>query len=63
MLYATGFKRPSSSFTIADRTDLLHVLLDFHLMARMKSEMDQFKKGLGTFDFVSKLLNYVNLTL
>jgi len=55
MLGATGFSKPLSLLTIADRSDLLHVLLDFHLMAKVNSEMDQFKKGLGTFNFINHL--------
>lgn len=55
MIFATGYKKPLNLLTIADRGDLLRVLLDFHLMAKVKSEMDQFKKGLGTFDFISKV--------
>lgn len=55
MIFATGFKKPLTSLTIADRGDLLDVLLDFHLMSKVKSEMDQFVKGLGTFDFISKV--------
>ena len=53
MIFATGFKKPLTSLTIADRGDLLHVILDFHLMSKVKSEMDQFVKSLGTFNFIS----------
>ena len=54
-IFATGFKKPATLLTIADRGDLLRVLLDYNLMAKVKSEMDQFIKGLGTFNFISKL--------
>ena len=55
MLYSTGFKKPLNSITIMDRDDLLHVLVDFHLMSKVRSEMDQFTKGLCTFNFISKM--------
>ena len=54
-IFATGFKKPSTSLTIDDRGDLQGVLLDYNLMAEVKSEMDQFIKGLGTFNFINTL--------
>ena len=43
--------------TLADRGEILNVLMDYHLMAKVKMEMDQFKAGLGTFGFTERLKN------
>lgn len=57
LLYSTGYSKPTSSITLGDRDELLSVLLDYHLMAKVKMEMDQFKAGLGTFNFLERLKN------
>lgn len=55
LLYTTGYTKPTQSITLADRVDLLHVLLDFHLMAKVKTEMDQFMLGLNTFELIDRM--------
>ena len=55
LLYSTGYSKPTSSITLEDRDELSSVLLDYHLMAKVKMEMDQFKAGLGTFNFIEQL--------
>ena len=55
LLYSTGYTKPTQNITLTDRDDLLNVLLDFHLMARVKMEMDQFKVGLSTFGFIDQI--------
>lgn len=51
-LYSTGYTKATKSLTLTDRMDLLSVLLDYHLMAKVKSELDQFRNGLNTFEFI-----------
>ena len=58
LLITTGFRKPVSLLSISDRFTLSSALLDFHLMARVKAEMDQFCEGLQTLG----LLNAVRAT-
>lgn len=51
-LLTTGFRKPVSMLSLNDRPDLISALLDYHLMARVKTEMDQFIDGLHTFNFL-----------
>lgn len=54
-LLATGFRKPVSTLSLSDCPDLISTLLDFHLMAKVKTEMDQFIEGLRTFNFLDML--------
>ena len=44
LVVQTGFRKPLIHLTIKDRHDLISSLLDYHLMAKVKTEMDQFKE-------------------
>ena len=52
LLMIKGFHKAISKLSIADRSDLIAALLDYHLMAKVKAEMDQFLEGLSTFQFL-----------
>lgn len=45
LLYATGFRKAMCSLTLLDRPAIVAALLDFHLLVKVKAEMDQFKEG------------------
>lgn len=55
MLSATGFRKPLCSLQISDRPSILSALTSYHLMAKVKSEMDQFKEGLKVLGFLDML--------
>ena len=55
LLMMTGFRKPVSHLTISDCFDLSAALLDYHLMAKVKAEMDQFCEGLKTLDFLNAM--------
>lgn len=52
LLVATGFRKPVCSLKIADRPAILSALVEYHVMAKMKAEMDQFKEGLNVLGFL-----------
>ena len=52
LLAATGFRKPLCNLKIADRPAILSALVEYHLMAKMKAEMDQFKEGLSVLGFL-----------
>ena len=52
LLTSTGFRKAVSSLTLADRQYLTSALLDYHLMGKVKAEMDQFIEGLSTLGFL-----------
>ena len=41
------------NLTIGDRNDIKNALLNYHLIAQVKAEIDQFVEGLPTFGFLS----------
>ena len=52
LLVATGFRKPVCNLKLADRPAILSALMEYHLMAKMKAEMDQFKEGLNVLGFL-----------
>lgn len=52
LLVATGFHKPVCSIKITDCPAILSALVEYHLMAKMKAEMDQFKEGLDVLGFL-----------
>ena len=55
LLMTTGFRKPVTHLTVADCGDIISGLVDYHLMSKVKAEMDQFCKGLETFQFLDML--------
>lgn len=51
-LVATGYRKAVCSLGLPDCPNIIRALLDFHLMAKVKTEMDQFREGLNTFQFL-----------
>lgn len=54
-LYSTGYTKATTHLVLADRMNLLNILLDYHLMAKVKSEMDQFINALNTFGLLDHI--------
>ena len=52
LLLSTGFRKAMSCLTLGDRSCITHALLDYHLMGRVKMEMDQFREGLEILGFL-----------
>ena len=52
LLLATGFRKAVCHLTLSDRPAILSALMDYHLMAKTKVEMDQFKDGLTALGFL-----------
>ena len=50
-LSATGFRKPIVNLTTNDVKELKSALLDYHLMVKVKAELDQYCDGLKTFNF------------
>ena len=42
--------------TLNDRAIVTEFLLDYHLMVKVKAEMDQFKEGLSALGFLDNLM-------
>jgi hypothetical protein len=61
LLVATGFRKPLCSLKIIDRPAILSALMEYHLMAKMKAEMDQFKEGLNVLGFLDVVKRKTNL--
>ena len=46
LLMETGFNKPICQLKLSDRTYIRAVLVDYHLMVKVKMQMDQFAEGL-----------------
>lgn len=46
LLQETGYKKPVTKLSVADKTSLRSILIDYHCMVRVKACMDQFAEGL-----------------
>ena len=55
LLMATGFRKAISLLTLEDRPNVVSALLDYHLMGKVKAEMDQLIEGLNTSGFLDAL--------
>ena len=53
LLLATGFCKPVCNLALDDRPNIIAALLHYHLIARVKAELDQFIEGLSTHDFLN----------
>ena len=48
LLMTTGYRKAVATLSINDCAALSAALLDYHLMAKVKAEVDQFCEGLKT---------------
>ena len=55
LLNETGYRKAVCSLKLSDRPAVLGALLDYHLMIKVKAEMDQFKEGLQTLGYLEVL--------
>ena len=55
LLNETGYRKAVCSLKLSDRPAVLGALLDYHLMIKVKAEMDQFKEGLQTLGYLEAL--------
>ena len=55
LLYDTGFTKSINDLTISDQPSIVQSLVDYHLMIKVKAQMDQFKDGLKALGFLSML--------
>ena len=55
LLYDTGFPKSINDVRVSDKRRLLSALIDYHLMVKVKAEMDQYREGLQTLGFLEVL--------
>ena len=55
LLNATGYRKPVSSTTTKDKESIVSALVDYHLLIKVKAEMDQLKTGLASLGFLQEL--------
>lgn len=55
LLLETGFRKGLSKLMLTDVPTILDALLDYHLIIRVKAELDQFIEGLNTLGFLQDL--------
>ena len=51
----SGYRKPLPSHTLADKETIVSVVLDYHLMMKVKSCMDQFMDGLKSLGFLDRI--------
>ena len=55
LVYETGFRKPSAHVTVADKSMVASLLVNYHCMTKVKAVMDQYIDGLESL----KLLNHI----
>ena len=50
-----GFSKSIDELQLSDKPRVLFALIDYHLMVKVKAEMDQYKEGLETLGFMQTL--------
>ncbi len=55
LLLVTGYRKAVCSLTQYDCSSIINSLIDYHLLFKVKSEMDQYREGLRTFGLLEKL--------
>ena len=55
LLTATGYRKAAAQLTLDERHNVVDALLDYHLMGKVKAEMDQFIDGLGCIGLLEAL--------
>lgn len=55
LLLVTGYRKAVCSLTQYDCSRIINSLIDYHLLFKVKSEMDQYREGLRTFGLLEKL--------
>ena len=56
LLYDTGFNKSISDLRLTDKTSMITSLIDYHLMVKVKAQMDQLKEGLCALGFLDLLM-------
>ena len=51
-LLQTGFNKPITGLTLADKEEIAHAMIDYHLIAKVKCAMDQFMEGLKEYQLL-----------
>ena len=57
MLYDTGFSKSIKDLALMDKSAIIMSLMDYHLMVKVKAQMDQFKEGLTVLGFLQVLVS------
>ena len=55
LVLATGFPKPLQMLRVGDVQEVIQMLLQYHLFAKVKAEMDQFTDGLKALGFLDLL--------
>lgn len=58
---ATGYRKPVCNISLNDCSGIISALLNYHLLAKVKAELDQFKEGLNTFGFIDIVASNPNI--
>ncbi len=61
LLYQADYRKPVQHVTVDDKSQLVSVILDYHLMVKVKCCLDQFMEGLETLDVLSRLQSNSNV--
>ena len=51
----TGYRKPISTHTVADKESVASAIINYHLMIKVKSCMDQFMEGLQALGLLQKI--------
>ena len=55
LLFQSGYRKPLVSLTIEDKEEVLKAMVDYHMMIKVKSAMDDYIEGLKTYNLLDKI--------
>ena len=61
LLLQCGFRKSILSLTMQDKNEILSVMIDYHMMGKVKSAMDQYIEGLKVYDILHKIRSHPDI--
>lgn len=55
LLWQTGWKKPISTTTVTDKSDIITTMIRYHLLVKVKGPMDQFVDGMLALDLAQRV--------
>ena len=55
LILQTGYRKPILTLKLEDRVDIVATLIDYHLMIKVKSAMDQYMEGLTVLGLLNRV--------
>ncbi len=55
LLFQSGFRKSMGALTVADKEEVVGAIVDYHMMVKVKSSMDQYMEGLKVYGLLNNI--------